>query len=348
MIYFFPHCDTKTRYWGEILRSEYGIGVCELSSHPFFHWLEVLCVAIKDRSRPVYVFRYLGDYPDFFRTVLRCFSDVLCIAVCFVLRGHVRWIVHNVDRETYMHHPGVLRFRRRIIGWASRKVYVTDDFLLPLARSTLQLGREKLGVVTFGSEEAVAHPGFSYNVAKALKAASWAPKAAPLIGLCASAVADKCHHFYALEALLDDLNAESLQVVMVVVCDTRSAKSQRFKALFTSLSGRDDVILFPNGGSISEVYLKGTIDFIYRSLTDQSIPYTLYNAASSRIPVLTHDVGLTAEIVRSCGIGVVWEDLHAKSRSELEHALAGCEEFKFEEFLATRSWRRGAAALVGG
>lgn len=348
MIYFFPHCDTKTYHWGVVLRSEHGVGVHELKSHPFFHWFEVLRLSVKKRSRPVFVFRYLGDYPDSFRSALRLLSDLLCIVVCFVLGGHVRWIVHNVDRETYMYHPGMLSFRRRIIGWASKKVYVTDQFLLPLAFSTLQSGGGKLGVVTFGVEETIASPGFSERIAEALKDFIWVRQQKPLIGLCASAVADKCHHFFMIESLLDALNAESLQVVMVVVCNTRGVKSRQFRQLFSRLGEREDVILFPDGGAVYENHLKGKIDFIYRSLSDQSVPYTLYNAAASRIPVLTHDVGLTATIVRNCGIGVVWEDLDTKSRLDLESALGDCEEHRFEEFLTERTWQKGAAALVEG
>ncbi|OJS99873.1 hypothetical protein BEE62_07080 [Marinobacter nauticus] len=247
-----------------------------------------------------------------------------------------------------MYHPGMLSFRRKIIGWAAKKVYVTDQFLLPLALSNLQLRGSKLGVVTFGAEESIASPDFSERIAEVLKDRIWVREQKPLIGLCASAVADKCHHFFMMEALLDALNAESLQVVMVVVCNTRGVKSRQFRQLFSRLGEREDVILFPDGGAVYEDHLKGKIDFIYRSLSDQSVPYTLYNAAASRIPVLTHDVGLTATIVRSCGIGIVWEDLPTKSRFNLESALGDCEESRFEEFLSARTWQRGAAALVEG
>jgi glycosyltransferase involved in cell wall biosynthesis len=348
MMFLFPHRDRKSTRWGDLLRDTFGIGVVELHWHPFFHWIEIILLSIRNRSRPVYIFRYLGDYPDIFRTLLRLAADSLTILVCYLAGGHVRWIVHNVDRETFMHHPKLLRARRLIIGLSARKIYVTDECLLPIAREHLNVDAKKLGVVTFGVDKVPGNDDFSRVVVERIKQIKMSAEPPPLIGLCATAVAQKCWHLFQMEHVLESLNVNRIELVMVLICDVRRASDPEIRSVIERLEQRPDVITLPQGGMVSELHLKGYVDFIYRSLTDQSIPYTLYNAAEAEIPVLTHDIGLTAPLVRSTGIGVIWEELASKTRPALEQALAGCSEHHYRKFLAERNWDRGAAALAEG
>lgn len=348
MMFLFPHRDQKSAQWGELLRDSFGVGAVELRWHPFFHWLEIILVTFRHCSRPVYVFRYLGDYPDIFRTLLRLIADILTIMVCYLAGGHVRWVAHNVDRETFMYHPRLLRARRRIIGFCARKVYVTDESLLPLAHKHLNVDSGKLGVVTFGVEKRPENDDFSRLVSERISQFKMSAEVTPLVGLCATAVARKCWHLFQMEKVLDCLNSNGVNVVMVLICDVRRTSDPEIRSVLEKLILRPDVITFPEGGMVSEFYLREQIDFVYRSLTDESIPYTLYNAAQAQVPVLTHSVGLTASLVKSSGIGVVWEELASQTRPALEKALEDCSDDCYREFLAVRNWERGAAALAEG
>jgi len=348
MMFLFPHGDRKTARWGALLRNEFGIDSAELHWHPFFHWIETIFLSIRNRSRPVYVFRYLGDYPDIFRTALRLFADLLTVLICYLAGGHVRWIAHNVDRETSMHHPRLLHARRFIIGVFARKVYVTDDFLLPAARKHLKVKSENLGVVTFGVEGRPEYGDFSRLVSECISNVKNSRQPSPMIGLCATAVAKKCEHIFQMEQVLESLNSDRVEVIMVLICDIRRTSDLEMIRTLESLKNRIDVVMFPEGGMVSELFLAGQIDFIYRSLTDESVPFTLYHAAQASVPVLTHNVGLTGALVRAYGTGVIWEDLSSKTRPALEEALSECSVGGYREFLAARTWERGAAALAEG
>ncbi|PAV24496.1 hypothetical protein CF392_15955 [Tamilnaduibacter salinus] len=247
-----------------------------------------------------------------------------------------------------MHYPKLLHARRAMIGFSARKVYVTDAFLLPLAREHLKVDAKKLSVVTFGVDRAPGNDVFSMSLIERIRQARKSGETSPLIGLCATAVAQKCWHIFQMEHVLENLNGDRVDVLMVLICDVRRASDPKIRSVLERLQQRSDVIMFPEGGMVSELHLRGYVDFIYRSLTDQSIPYTLYNAAEAGIPILTHDIGLTAPLVRSFGIGVIWEELISTTKHVLEQALAGCSEHGYRQFLAERNWERGAAALAEG
>lgn len=348
MIMLFPHRDEKTKLWGISLKDKYNINTIDLRWHPFFHFFEIILCSLKYRSRPVYFFRYLGDYPDIFRTLIRLCADILTIAVCLIFGGQVRWIVHNVDRETFMHHPRILGVRRRMIGRVAQRIYVTDECLLPIARDFLGFSEQKLSVVTFGCPVTQGANDFTNSIVERVGDAKSRLTPAPLFGLCATALVSKCEHLFRMEEVLQALNADRLSVIMILVCDVDSAPDFETRMVVEKLAGRPDVIAYLKGGFVSESALKGRVDFVYRSLSDQSIPYTLYNAAQAEIPVLTHDVGLTGTLVRLTGIGVVWDDLLEKNCCELKNMLTCVSSQSYRDFLVRRSWERGADALAEG
>lgn len=348
MIFLFPHRDQKTLNWGSIIEKKYNLATFELRYHPFFHFVEVFLISLKSRSRPIYVFRYLGDYPDIPRTLIRVIADVLTIMACFVCGGHVRWVAHNVDKETFTNYSKVLWLRRHIIGLVSKKVYVTDELLLPAAKIYLGVKSEKLGVAPFGIDESPVNENFSTKVAESIRGAKTAMHSVRLVGLCATAAATKCEHIYEMNQLLDKLNKDGIFTLIVLICDFRSVQDVDLERILNELRLREDVICFSKGGRISERFLRDSVDFLYRSLSDMSIPYTLYNAAQARIPVLTHNVGLTGSLIRHTGIGVIWEDLQEHTTHSLSEALSNLSDVKFEDFLISRSWEKGADALVDG
>src|SRR5690606_13593977 len=77
-----------------------------------------------------YVLRYLNDYPSFGKTLVRTASEVILILSCILFRIEIFWICHNIDRESDMYHPIMTNFRRKIVSFFSKKIFVTDELLV--------------------------------------------------------------------------------------------------------------------------------------------------------------------------------------------------------------------------
>jgi hypothetical protein len=336
-LYFISHKDLKTKKWVE---NHPECNIIQLSSSPYLYFLRISLISILNRKHPIFYFRYLNDYKSIIMQSLRIVTDFFLIFCCYILRGEIRWIVHNIDRDTIVNHKLLNKFRRNYISFFSKIIFVTDPELMQVAVDKIGYKR-KIQYITFGEITKDNCDNINANILEKIDMIS--PNI--YVGLCATALVDKCEHLKNLETTLDQANSfGDIKVIIVLVANFRNTSSTYIE-LRERLKLRKDIILYDEGGNINEGFLAKRVNFIYRSLSDYSVPFSLYNSTSARLPILTHDIGFCGMIVEKYNLGYV-----IKKNFDFDvfnSFMSNWNEHNAIEFLSKRSWAESSRKLFG-
>lgn len=343
--------DDKSRLWAQSLKKHFGVEVIRLKRYPILSPLTILwTLATRGRPRGI-VFRYLNDYPSLVKSVLRLTSELLVVLIAKLLRIRVAWICHNVDRETSMYHPRITTLRRKIIGDAAVKVYVTDPGLLRHAERLLPEYKNKLDYVTFG------RPG---DGPRNLTAPSWwrdfesfvessksnlSGSVKRLIGLSFGHASWKTVHYEQTKRLLDAAWTSGYDLRLIILGPIREFLEKYAPDTLRELMNDRRVFLVDQYVKINEAELVKYVDFYWRAYRDYSVPYGMYCAAHYKKPVLTYDVGFLSEAVRIYSLGAVISIDFSNIRQALD-AIAEWDETAAERFLESHTWEEGARRLI--
>lgn len=346
MIYFIPHKDIKTNLW--VKNNVENSHVVELTAHPFFHFIIVLFKSFTSYKRPVYIFRYTNDHNSIFINLCRVVSDFLIIFVCNLLGGRVDWILHNIDKDSFVKYPAINKLRRKLIAQFCKKIFVTDEIIkreISNGAVPFFFKKSKLEAISFGENIKTEISDIDNDLRDII---SHLKKDNPnlRVGLCASTYSEKCFHIWELEKLLNTLNSEREMVHILFICKIPS--EELATPYFDRLKVRTDISFFPNGGEVNECYLSESIDFIYRALSDVSVPMSIYNACSANLPILTHPVGISKSLIESTGVGFCI-DLEKKPDINLFISfLIEWDSRNSENFLSSRNWSASSKSLFWG
>lgn len=219
----------------------------------------------------------------------------------------VIWICHNVDQDTSPHHKRLERLRRWILARFADCVFVLDQAFIPYCP------RPDARVISFGAKQDGAIGADNLAAIQSL-----ARRVDRLI-LIAGQDGGKYKSFERIPEIHARFDDAGRTVGFVAAGISPSRRfSERIEAN----------VLRIIENNICERDLHGFVDYIYRENADISMPFTIYAAATAKIPILTIGGNILAEIVRREGIGLTLDD-------DLDDAE---RRFSFERFLQRHRW----------
>lgn len=261
----------------------------------------------------------------------------------------VLWLVHNVDRETIQPYAALTRSLRWIVSRMSSSVLVTDPLLVDVAKSLLPAVRCKLDWITFGERttsldrllDDIEDDETDEVVALAQQVRQQHPGA--LIGFCPTSAGDKFVHLRLAPDLVTACFEAGCPVHLLIVGPLEDYLRSNGAPLANAVAN-GNIHLVPRRIRYDPRRVGGHVDFYWRSLSDQSVSYTLYEAASVGLPVLTMKCGFLGTAVPAYRLGACLEMDFSNLRECLER-LRGWQRENASVFLRTHSWSVAAARL---
>jgi hypothetical protein len=317
-IYLFPGDDFKFRNWSQAL-SEVSFKSCNGGKLAFI-WL-ILRSRLSHHHVIVY-YRYLNVNKvfihEFFKLILDCF--IVSLAICNIIE--IRWIIHNVDKESKVRYTGIVNIKRYMLKFAATKFYVTSESL----KQYFPWDESKLDVVSFGREYASlikSHGTKTLND----QICNWK------YGL------EKVPTYIGLVTCWTDKEKDSFSLMNELLGDT--CKGVFGLIYLGDKTGIDSEYLLEINTRIS-YYLKDVkVDFVIKTLSDKSVPYTLYSAATAGIPLITTDRSHFSLDLDKFQLGGC-----AKNYAEIITIIQSYDRRSADSFLNEFSWEKGANTLI--
>lgn len=345
-MYIFQKKDNKYDAWSREL-ADIGIQTIPAQGSPIKAPLVIFRLLFRGKITRGYFFRYLNDYPSLWKTILRLVSELFVIFLLKLMRGSVFWIVHNIDKESSGHHQILSHFRRWIVSCTSKAIFITDPLL---EKHALQkFPSEKITWTCFGRPSDNINNKHTIRVQSQLKNLRTKlmkenPEKTVYIGLCVSSASTKCTHFLTVCDFIDRNSTNTICIGVLMVGAVGRIKDPRFKSARIKMMGHGSIGLIDEAIPVKEKFLKDDVDFFYRGLSDLSVSYSLYVAASVRKPMITHEGLFLAEMVKHYGLGLVIASNQENEPSNFIHK--GLENWNPENadiFLAIRNWKTAAS-----
>ncbi len=345
--------DFKTENWSREL-SDLG---CEVLKNPsqrlkyfsniFWHARTLLKQYFLNKKVHVFVFRYLND-SHYLRVSLEyLMRDLVTVMVCKALSIRTIWFLHNIDRETKVHYPFISRMRRTLVSYASDRVLVTDPHLIEFALK-YGIDEKKLDWICFGIPDKTLLDEQNLSLRSKIEdfKISFYKKGFKnvIVGLCVSEPAKKKTHYLYADSIVGPCNEPKDTCVILVMIGNYPEGDQYLEAK-QRVKDSPFILYIEESFSVNELYISDHIDFFYRSLSDQSVAYTLYVACNLNKPIITHNIGALPLIVEREKIGFVLRD-HKHEFSDILISLTSWNSEGNKNFLKERSWRIAAERML--
>jgi len=345
--------DPKARHLVAAIRTLGGESRA-LPRYPFTVWASLLRRSPVRRG-DVLVARFLNDHPSLLLSVCKPLGDALTLAVCWLRGIRVFWLCHNVDRETESYWPVTSGLRRRMWSRCAERIVIDDPTLMAAANVIFRRYRDKLFPITLGpldygprhDRPDLAQRARTFFTREQRRDGG---KDCRLNILCAGVSGEKYLHFDLLPRLERELRALRWEPRIVVVTrfqkDGGWSRGKHYGAFIEWCERTPSVLLLRDYIDLDEREWTDDVDLIWRTMSDWSFAFTLFNAARARIPVLSYECGHSGQVVEHEGIGatVAWD--FSNLDEAVRQARATPDE-RFERFLARRSWQNGARILLG-
>lgn len=226
------------------------------------------------------------------------------------------WICHNVNEDTLPWHKPLERLRRAMLQRFAHHVLLLDSAFLPY------IARRDARVISFGRK-----PKGTIS-AESLARITEFSRDRHMVILIAGQDGLKYQSFERIPELHGRLSGVGRRVGFVAA---GIAPDRRFHA------NVEADILRVDERNIDETAIAHLVSFVYRENGDISMPFTVYAAASAKIPVLTDSGNILADIVTREGIGITVE--------ALERGVPVPDPEMYETFLTRHRWDSLAETL---
>lgn len=326
-------CDIKSKLWASHCSPEKKL-IC-LEKSQIYSVLDLVICIFKNKKLPdFFIFRYLNDYEELSKTLLRTFSEVLTLILCTLLRIKVYWLCHNVDKETTSHYPYFTNLRRQLLLATCSKIFVTSPFLIEHAKYFLKT-RKTIVPISFGSTEfnnklSSVDEGKVRLAEEFLEARNDKNTYTCLIS---GHPVQKTLHFSHIENLIQQFDIIGKKLLVVISGDFSEAPDE----MLNSYNKNTNIIFFDTYTKFSSNFIERNIDFYFRVYDDYSVPYTIFEACSFNKPILTMKYGVLPDIVNSYKIGSVVDD-DLLNLPEVIHTFSQIKPSYFKRFLTDNNW----------
>lgn len=338
--------DLKSREIGKELKKK-GIKVIPIESSPIILPLYILIYFFKYGKASAIIFRYLNDYPSFFKTVLRTLSEIFGVVIALILNSKIIWVCHNVDRESHMYFPLLTKFRRWIFKHFSKNILVTDPLLVKHAKKQFPNQKSKVSFITFGYSSQVNKSVTSQKVVQTIKEFVCYHNNRDtnnLYGFVAGSINWKTSQFSAIPKLINEAEKQGDNLKFIVIGPIGSFLKEHDIKLYYKLS-KDSRVLFLDGyHELNMDQISDYIDFYWRVYLDLSTPATIYESAYYKKPMVTQQIGFLGEAVSAYSLGFILNNEY-DNLSTVLNKIPEWESVGAERFLETHTWKNTAKKI---
>lgn len=307
----------------------------------FFVYL--LCQIIKFRKPKAIIVRYLNDHPNLFRSLFLAFNVITTLALARIFKIKILWFLHNVDRETTVNFPRITSFLRFFVGRFSEVIFVTDPLLVPIAQELHPQWANKIDFITFGLRNDKRDISTDAELMNVLLSLQGYRKHGGKVLFCPTGAGEKYSHIAQSVNLCNMASKNNLNYKIVVVGNLTNYLKLN-PELKSSIYNHENIILLNKYIKYDAIEISSLIDIYWRSLSDQSVSFTLYEAASVKKPILTLDEGFLGVAIEKYKLGAAL-NLDMKNLKVCHERLLKWNDESAAEFLANHSWNLTAKKI---
>lgn len=293
------------------------------------------------------IYRYLNDYPSFFKTIIRTLFELLGILVATCLNLKVIWICHNVDRETIEHYPLFTKIRRKALETATNKIMVTDPLLVPHAKKQFPKSKEKIDYITFGQSQSLKNTDTEKVVLRIQRFIDFHLKrnSNTQFGFVAGHISWKTSQYEKIPELIQAAESQNKTIVFIVIGPIGNYLRKHNKILYNEFKINEKVLFLDGYYPLDMDEISKLIDFYWRVYLDLSIPGTVYEATQYEKPIITQKHGFLAQAVREYSIGYILNEDYSNLSSIL-NKITNWDHSKSRNFLETHTWKKAAEKIM--
>lgn len=329
--------DTKSQMWARALK-KHEINLIPMKGSPIKWFSFYIYNYVKKKPKAI-ILRYLNDYPNLVKTILRFFSESFTLILANFLKTKIIWICHNIDKETDDYFPSITRQRRKMIQKYADHVLVLDSLLVGEAQQVFT--KSKIDYISFGMLDKVKVDISVMNEIKKFILDN--DHRETIFGLTVGTINYKTLHYKEMPRLISEAKKNGINLKMIVCGPIGSYLKKNEPSVYNFMVSDEDILFINEYVNIDEADLYG-ISFAFKSNLDKSVPLSYYTTASAKLPVLAIEDTFSAKMVLHYNIGCVLN----KDYSNIKEVLNEIQnkDFNFEEFLSTHSWKFAAQKFI--
>lgn len=290
------------------------------------------------------VIRYLNDRKSFVNSLGNMISDYLIVFSCLMTGTKILWIKHNVDRETFIYYPWINKRRVALFEKFSHKIFITDLLLIKYLKEDLHYKVDWISFGVFDNHNIndTRNTEIHNHVLEFLKKGK---EEEFYTGLTITSGFEKFYHFKEFLPFVEKFNTKHKNKKIRMVIIGSFPPSDFYEEIKKQIISSEYFLFIQNKERIEVERYEQIIDFIYRSVDDKSVSFSLYDAIKLKKPVITGKRGFVSEFVDYYEVGFSIKDFHQEFHHELDTFLQNWTGNKSEEFLKKYNWKAGAYQL---
>ncbi|MDR9366608.1 MAG: hypothetical protein RI575_14825 [Balneolaceae bacterium] len=106
------------------------------------------------------------------------------------------------------------------------------------------------------------------------------------------------------------------------------------------------ILFIDDSFEVNESYISDQIDFYYRSLSDLSVPYTVYVATNERKPLVAHNFGALPILIKKERLGFIVDTFEKEIQAKISDYVSSWSPKGADQFLEDRTWTVAATRLI--
>lgn len=335
--------DVKSQ---EIARHISDIDLYRMKGSPIKIPVYIISQILKRKKRPkAIILRYLNDSESFIKSFIRFITDMITVIMAKIMRVKLIWICHNVDKESKEYYPFLVKIRRRIVSLLSERILVTDKYLMKHASRFLKVDQSKVNFITFGMSNTLTNLDIDDDVhKKIIHFIGSENEKNTYVGFSIGNPNPKVLHPFYTDMFIKK-GAEYGVNIKIVLGGPLSGFIKKYDFnTYKKLLSNPNVLFLDGNIKLNESYISQFIDFYWRVYDDYSVPFTVYNAAHLKKPILTMNKGFLKEMILGYDLGCVLEN-DMSNLLDTMNLLNKDRTKKFNEFVETHNWSVGAKQL---
>lgn len=291
------------------------------------------------------ILRYLNDSNSFIKSFIRFMTNLITVILIKLLGIRLIWICHNVDKESKEYYPLLVRIRREIVTKFADKILVTDKFLIKHAARILNVDDSKVDYITFGRPDSNDNLDSEDDIhQEIIRFVQNDKQKDTLIGFSIGNPNVKVLQPFYTDEIIKKAAASGINIKIILGGPLGEFIKKHDVNAYKNLLSNPNVLFLDGKIKLNESYISNYIDFYWRVYDDFSVPFTVYNAAYLKKPILTMNKGFLKEMVMEYNLGYVLDN-------DMSNVLQAMNDLKhdrteaFDDFIKTHNWRYGAEKL---
>tara|TARA_B100000989_G_scaffold103280_1_gene75625 strand:- start:22254 stop:23288 length:1035 start_codon:yes stop_codon:yes gene_type:complete len=320
VVYIFPKYDFKLKNWSKYSNKNI---IFPRKNNYLYFFILIIKMIVKNYKVIVF-YRYLNVSSNFVKEYLKLLIDLLIFFLKFINLIDIRWINHNIDKESVNKINLIVNIKRRLLSKLSTVIYITSEIFL----NKVNFEKNKIKVISFGKIE--NDTLYQNNLILKKKFIDFKNKLNKkfdkkvYLGLSVNFESKHQNTNLSLKKIAGNYDS-------FVICFINFSKTKISNQFFLNFSERI---------SFNEKYINDVIDFIYKESNDISIPYSIYSAASGKIPFFTNKESFFSNELLNYEIGFIVEN-----SSDLIKKIKSYNKSKAINYLKIKNWEKAANKL---